>query len=231
MLLLDNVSKCYEPSAARAMDAARAVDTVSFSLPDQTCLVISGHSGSGKTTLLRLIAGLEVPDTGRILFNDRIASTPGWVLPPHQRQVGFLFQTPVLWPHLTVYQNISFGLGDWDRRAAKQRMDEILEQTKLTALAGRHPHQLSGGEARRVSLARALAPKPACLLLDEPLTHLDPDLKAEMLTLILETARSVGASLIYVTHDATEGQLVSNWTGCMSHGRLTLQPFPDPRPA
>jgi len=219
MIILENVTKCF------TINAVLAVDSVNLALPDEAILVISGHSGSGKTTLLRLIAGLELPDAGRIRLNDRVISSPGWALPPHQRQIGMLFQTPALWPHLTVRQNISFGLEDWERSTARQRVDVLLAQTGLGPLAGRYPHQISGGEARRVSLARALAPRPTCLLLDEPLTHLDPELKAEMVDLILDACREAKASLIYVTHDLEEGQKISDWLGTMSHGQLTIQPL------
>lgn len=217
MILLEKITKSY------TRQSPPAVESVTLTLPDQMALVIVGHSGSGKTTLLRLIAGLELPDQGTIWRDGEVISAPGWALAPHRRAMGFLFQTPALWPHLTVRQNIAFGLGDWPRAETRLRLEEILAQTGLAALARRFPHQLSGGEAQRVSLARALAPKPACLLLDEPLTHLDADLKAEMLALILQTAQAARASIIYVTHDLPEAQGVSQWVGRMSHGRLELQ--------
>ena len=182
-----------------------ALEGVSMTLARGESLSVLGPSGSGKTTLLRLIAGLEMPDRGQVLLGDEVVSRPGWVMPPHLRGMGFVFQQPALWPHMTVARNVAFGLGG----PADARLDEVLEQAGLTALRDRLPGELSGGEARRVALARALAPQPNWLLLDEPLTNLDAEAKDEMLDLIGAVARDTGAGLIYVTHDETEATLIA----------------------
>jgi iron(III) transport system ATP-binding protein len=186
-----------------------AVDQISLDVPNEGSLAIIGPSGSGKTTLLRLIAGLEVPDDGEILINGELMSAPGWAVPPHLRGIGFMFQTSSLWPHMTVAQNIMFGLHRLPIIEGQRRLQELLMRTSIGKLAHRYPHELSGGEARRVALARALAPAPACLLLDEPLTNLDPDLKRQMLSLILEQVERSKACLVYVTHDESEALKVS----------------------
>ncbi len=200
-----------------------AVAQTSFTVADQAWVVLVGDSGSGKTTLLRLIAGLEMPDDGEIYLNGQLASRPGWVLPPYQRRVGFVFQTPALWPHLTVAQNISFGINAVSKVQARQRLAEVLKQTGLQQLAKRYPAQLSGGETRRVALARTLAPRPQHLLLDEPLTNLDPKGRNEMLSLVLQAAQSYGADLIYVTHDPTEASQISPCPLIMNRGRIAAQ--------
>lgn len=217
MIRLDGLCKSYDRKSPIIRDA-------SFDLPDGSALAILGPSGSGKTTLLRLIAGLELPDDGTIWRDGEVISEPGWALAPHRRGMGFLFQSPALWPHMTVAQNIRFGLAGWARPAARQRLEELLAQTGLEALSDRFPHQISGGEARRAALARALAPRPACLLMDEPLTHLDADLKQEMLALILSSAAAARASLVYVTHDPAEAEVVSVRVGRMEAGRLVFPP-------
>lgn len=193
-----------------------AVDGVSIQIQRGCPLVIEGPSGSGKTTLLRLIAGLEVPDAGEVELAGRTVSRPGWVLPPHLRGIGFVFQEPALWPHMTVAENIGFAL-DGSRRG---RVRELLELTGLTSVAGRRPREISGGEAARAALARALAPEPRYLLMDEPLSHLDPDLKRSHLELILRSAEAWQSCLVYVTHDAQEAAGVGGRKVRMSDGRL-----------
>lgn len=172
-------------------------------------VVVLGPSGCGKTTLLRLIAGLDMPDTGEIWLDARPASTPVWAAPPHLRDVGMVFQTPALWPHMTVAGNLLFGLARLEKNAARQRATALLEALALADLAARYPHQLSGGEARRVALARALAPHPSLLLLDEPLTNLNPELKQDVLTVIQAHLERHQPTLVYVTHDHDEARHIS----------------------
>jgi iron(III) transport system ATP-binding protein len=186
------------------------ISGVSFLVPDRCSVAILGASGSGKTTLLRLIAGLDTPDSGEILIDGVIASTPKGVVPPHRRNIGFVFQSPALWPHMTVEENILFALGNYGDGDSRDRLNNVLEQVSLLHLRHRYPHQISGGEARRVALARAIAPEPRCLLLDEPLTNLDTDLKEEMLALIGYTAEACGSSMIYVTHDLAEAERLAD---------------------
>ena len=186
-----------------------ALEGVSFQVADGASLAIVGPSGSGKTTLLRLIAGLEVPDEGEVWLDGQLASRSGWCLAPHRRGVGLVFQSSALWPHMTIAQNILFGLRGLPRQEAQGRLRELLVQTGLEGLERRYPHQLSGGQARRVALARTLAPAPKHLLLDEPLTNLDARLREDMLDLILAAATRSGATLLYVTHQREEAARVA----------------------
>jgi len=183
-------------------------------------LGILGASGSGKTTLLRIIAGLELPDGGEVLIDGQTASRPGWGVAPHRRGLGFVFQSPALWPHMTVAGNVSFGLKSLAAPEARARLAQIIEDTGLGGLEQRYPAQLSGGQARRVALARALAPRPDWLLMDEPLSNLDRAARDEMLALVEHIVTESGAGLIYVTHD--EGELER--LGCrvlrLTEGRL-----------
>jgi iron(III) transport system ATP-binding protein len=182
--------------------------------------VVLGPSGSGKSTLLRLIAGLENPDGGEIRLDNTLISCKGWSLPPHLRNIGFVFQTPSLWPHMTVAQNILFGLGKLRKAEARRRLEELLEQTELSSLAHRYPDQISGGEARRVALARALAPRPRYLLMDEPLTNLDQEIKSKLLNYINRTVKQETACLIYVTHDLREAEQISEYILHLKKGQI-----------
>ncbi len=190
-------------NVSKSFGLTEAVCNITFELYPGDRVALQGPSGSGKTTLLRLLAGLERPDSGAIELDGVTVSTLNRVTPPHRRGIGFVFQTPALWPHLTVAQNILFGLGRLSRRDGSRRLHELLELTGLSGLERRFPEQLSGGEARRAALARSLAPSPRCLLMDEPLTNLDPELKEQMINLILKTAKPPTV-LFYVTHDREE---------------------------
>jgi ABC-type Fe3+/spermidine/putrescine transport system ATPase subunit len=205
---------------SKSFGDVRALDQVSFSVSAGDSLVILGPSGSGKTTLLRLVAGLEIPDQGEIFIDGKLASEPGWVLSPYQRGIGFVFQTPALWPHMTVAKNILFGLNGMPQREASNRLDELLVQTGLAGLERRYPSQLSSGQARRVALARTLAPKPRGLLMDEPLTNVDPDLKGQLLAMIKKNIGQDGTCLLYVTHDADEAREISERVLVLKDGCL-----------
>lgn len=172
-------------------------------------LSICGPSGCGKSTLLRAIAGLDVPEAGTISINAQIVSDASHWVPPHLRNIGFVFQTPALWPHMTVAENIRFGLHDMGKQQAENRLQCLLERFSITPLRDRHPDEISGGEARRTSIARSMAPKPALLLLDEPMTHLDEGLRDDALDFLLEEAGESGTTLLFVTHDASEAQRIS----------------------
>jgi len=200
MIELKNISKTF--------DSYRAVDKVTLTIPDHAQVVLLGPSGSGKTTLLRLIAGLEVPDTGTITMDGRLMSSPDTMVPPSERSVGFVFQSGALWPHMTVADNIQFALGDLTPGGQQQRTRALMERMGILPLAGRYPDQISGGEARRVALARALAPRPATLLFDEPLTNLDRTLREDLLLLIIESVREAGSRMLYVTHDEYEAERI-----------------------
>lgn len=212
MIALRQVAKSYGP--------VTALDDVSLEISSGDTLVIQGPSGSGKTTLLRLIAGLEIPTQGQIHIAGELVSSPSGVTPAYKRGIGFVFQRSALWPHMTVTQNIRFAMSSMSKPQAAERLEQLLEQMALKELAYRYPSQLSGGEARRVALARALAANPNILLLDEPLTSLDPDLKERLLGLIRGHVKTRGATLLYVTHIADEAGQVGGRLVHMQAGRV-----------
>lgn len=209
MITLRNVFKWFGP--------VLALDDLSLDLTPGSTTIIHGPSGGGKTTLLRLIAGLELPSRGRIEIGGEPASRPEWALPPNRRGVGFCFQTAALWPHLTVAGNVAFGL---PRSEASARTAEILTALELTGLERRYPSQLSGGQARRVSIARTLVTRPQRLLLDEPLTHIESELKGRLLDLIVDRVSQWGGTLIYVTHQQDELDTLSGRVIRIQAGRL-----------
>lgn len=212
MIVLENISKNYGPF--------RAVDKVSLAIPDQARITLLGPSGSGKTTLLRLIAGLEIPDSGTITMDGRLVSSPHHMVPPSARSIGFVFQSGALWPHMTVEENIRFPLRNLPQAEQSGRSRTLMERTGILMLANRFPDQISGGEARRVALARALAPRPATLLFDEPLTNLDRPLRQELLVLILDTVREAGSCMVYVTHDEDEAEKIGGMVIRFDKGKI-----------
>ena len=212
MILVKQVSKSFGDVAA--------VKHITFEIPDGSRVAVLGPSGSGKTTLLRLIAGLEVPDSGEIYIDGILASTPKQILEPYRRGLGFVFQTPALWPHMTVAQNILFGLHSMGRVEAIGRLKEMLDLVSLKGFEHRYPHQLSGGEARRVSLARTLAPRPEYLLMYEPLINIDIELKDRLVSVIQEAVQATKACLIFVTHNMSEVQLFACRIINIRNGRL-----------
>ena len=189
----------------------KILDNLSFQLKDAETAVILGPSGSGKSTLLRLVAGLEMPDSGEIFIAGSLCTGSALQVPvpPHKRNLGFVFQSAALWPHMTVEQNILFGIEGMPKKQSVARLEELLEKTAISHLKGRYPDEISGGEARRVSIARSLAPHPRCLLMDEPLTNIDAELKDELLKFILDSVKAEGTSLLYVTHDQSEANRIS----------------------
>ena len=199
MIQLDHISHGF---ADRAL-----LQDVSLTIKPGQRVGLSGPSASGKTTLLNLVAGLIAPDQGRIYLNGVLASSPGCVLvPPYQRGIGFVFQSPALWPHMNVAQNVLFGLGGHSRADRAKLLEQALQATGCVDIAGRHPDSLSGGEQRRVALARALAPKPNLLLLDEPLSNLDKAARRDLLGLIAAAAETTQASVVFVSHDPSEAR-------------------------
>lgn len=218
MIELRGVSKHYGQVCA--------LETVTVTLPRGSRTVIHGPSGSGKTTLLRLIAGLERPSEGEIHIDGERASTPARVRPPQERNVGLVFQDAALWPHLTVAQNVAFGLLGRPRREIAHRVDEMLSAMDLTGFEGRYPNQLSGGEARRVAIARTLIINPRYLLLDEPLTHLQPALRLRLLEGIRAQAAARDVTLVYVSHDLEEGRRLEGRRLKMVGGRVVSDTGP-----
>lgn len=197
-----------------------AVYDVSFRVEKGTVLALLGPSGSGKTTLLRLIAGFETPDQGKILLNAQEVSRPHYCLSPEKRGVGMVFQDYALFPHLTVEGNAAFGLGSLARELRKKRVQEVVDQVGLTPFTHRYPHELSGGQQQRVALARALAPNPIVLMLDEPFSNLDPDMRTQMRMEVAAILRRTGSTAILVTHDHEEAFAMADKVAVLNAGRL-----------
>ena len=200
---------------------AAILSNLELTVSDSERIVVMGRSGAGKTTLLRLLAGLVAPSGGTIGVDGEVASTAGSIhMAPSHRDIGFVFQAGALWPHMTVEQNVLYGLAGLPRPEARRRMIEALAACKVGELALRLPEQLSGGERRRVGLARAIAPHPRHLLMDEPLTNLDTDLRSELLQLVCDIVRSRETALVYVTHDQDEARAVGGRQMHLENGRL-----------
>ena len=201
-------------------DGEVVVDAISFHVHRGEICSLLGPSGCGKTTILRAIAGFQSLSQGRILLNDCLMSSPGQTLSPEQRSVGMVFQDYALFPHLTVLDNIRFGLGKVPAGEQRRTVDKLLELVRLGPLARRYPHELSGGQQQRVALARALAPNPTLLLLDEPFSNLDTELRKSLSLEVRDILKELGTSAILVTHDQHEAFAFSEHIGLLSHGAL-----------
>ena len=182
------------------------------------CLL--GHSGCGKTTALRAVAGFEQPERGRIALQERTLSDGRLFVPPHLRRIGMVFQDYALFPHLNVPDNIAFGLSGHSAEARKARVAELLSLIGLPDYGGHYPHQLSGGQQQRVALARALAPKPELVLLDEPFSNLDADLRTRLSKEVRSLLKQEKTSALLVTHDQQEAFAMADKIGIMADGRL-----------
>jgi iron(III) transport system ATP-binding protein len=203
----------------RRYGALTAVDDVSLACSAGEILCLLGSSGCGKSTLLRLIAGLEPPDAGSIAMDGRVLADLTRFIPPEQRGIGLVFQDYALFPHLSILDNVAFGLkGPKADRHATARA--ALERVRLVARAGSYPHMLSGGEQQRVALARALAPQPRLLLLDEPFSNLDRGLREAVRTETLDLLREAGITAIMVTHDPEEALRIADRIVLMRAGRV-----------
>jgi iron(III) transport system ATP-binding protein len=205
---------------SHAFGAKTVVDGVTLDVAPGEILCLLGPSGCGKTTTLRLIAGLERLQTGSIAINGELVAGEGVDMPPEKRGVSLLFQDFALFPHLTVTQNVTFGLGHLSRDQRKARAEEVLEQVGMLGLAGRYPHELSGGEQQRVALARARAPRPRVMLLDEPFSNLDVRLRGQVRDIVLHVLRKSVASTLMVTHDPEEAMFMADKIAVMSAGRI-----------
>lgn len=197
------------------------LDSVSLQLEDNALMVLSGPSGSGKTTLLRILAGLDVPDSGTVSIDGEIVTDKHHCLAPHRRNIGFAFQSPALWPHMTVTENIRFAIAHGSRQACNERVRSLLEEVGTADLANRYPSEISYGQARRVALARALASQPRYLFLDEPLTNLDPQSRSRLLGLVKDENASQGTTVLFVTHDLDEIEQLNGEHLLLMDGKLT----------
>ena len=195
---------------------------ISFTLQRGEILFLLGASGCGKTTLLRAIAGFEQPNTGEIWLKERLIFGENANVPTQQRHLGYMVQEGVLFPHLNVYRNIAYGLGNGKGKtdAEKIRIEQAMQLTGISELAERFPHQLSGGQQQRVALARALAPNPELILLDEPFSALDEHLRQQIRHDMLKALRQSGASAIFVTHDRDEALRYADKIAVIQQGKI-----------
>ena len=197
-----------------------ALDHVSLDIAPSEILCLLGPSGCGKSTLLRIAAGVERPSAGRVLLDGQEVAGPDRFVPPEQRGIGLMFQDFALFPHLTIRDNVAFGLKSLSRREARAEAHAALERVGLAHYAGEYPHILSGGEQQRVALARAIAPRPSVLLMDEPFSGLDPRLREKMREETLAILHETRATSIVVTHDAEEAMRMGDRVALMRQGRI-----------
>jgi iron(III) transport system ATP-binding protein len=197
-----------------------AVDRASFGLAAGEMGVLIGPSGCGKTTLLRAVAGLEPVTAGEIRLAGSVVSRAGFAVPPESRRIGMVFQDYALFPHLTVADNVRFGLHGWSRSEQAARVKDVLQLVGLASSANRYPHELSGGQQQRVALARALAPQPQLLLLDEPFSNLDVELRERLAHEVRAILKEAQTTALFVTHDQMEAFAIGDVIGVMSQGRL-----------
>jgi iron(III) transport system ATP-binding protein len=210
-IAVENLTKRFGPLAA--------VNAVSLSIEQGELFTLLGPSGCGKTTLLRLIAGFNAPDEGEVRFADKVVNA----VPPHERGIGMVFQNYALWPHMTVGQNVAYGLKLRKVSAAdiSQRVQGVLAKVGLAGLDDRYPGQLSGGQQQRVALARALVLNPQILLLDEPLSNLDAKIRVQVRAEIRKLQKELGITTIYVTHDQEEALTLSDRIAVFNQGKLS----------
>lgn len=189
---------------SRRFGRTKALRDLSLTIRDGEIVCLVGHSGCGKSTLLRIVAGIEAPDAGAVrMHGEEVAGPSGFVQPEH-RKIGFVFQDYALFPHLTVEENIRFGLRRQEVRGSGRRIGDLVDRLGLSEMIGRYPHTLSGGEQQRVALARALARDPRVMLLDEPFSNLDRALRERVRRDTLSLLRELGTTAIIVTHDPEE---------------------------
>jgi iron(III) transport system ATP-binding protein len=218
---LRGLTKKYGPQAV--------VDDVSMTIEHGTLVCLLGPSGCGKTTTLRLIAGFVEPTEGEIRVGDRVVSSPQKTVPPERRNMSMIFQSYALWPHMTVAENIIYGLKlrKIDSATIKKKLDDILATTRLAPLAERYPGELSGGQQQRVALARALIVGPETLLLDEPLSNLDANLREEMRFEVRRLHDAFRYTTVYVTHDQSEAMTTADVICVMNLGKIEQAGSPE----
>jgi iron(III) transport system ATP-binding protein len=216
------VSKLALNRVSRRFGAVTAVDAFDLALETGEFVSLLGPSGCGKTTTLRMIAGFLEPSDGTIEMDGEVISSPASSLPPEKRKMSMIFQSYAIWPNMTVAENVGFGLEvrRLARAEIRSRVDHILDIVHMTALRDRYPAELSGGQQQRVALARAIVVKPAVLLLDEPLSNLDANLREEMRYEIRRLHDEFRITTVYVTHDQAEAMVTSDRIAVMNHGRV-----------
>jgi ABC-type Fe3+/spermidine/putrescine transport system ATPase subunit len=220
MITVENLSKVFETKTERVA----AVDGVSFTVEAGEMVTLLGPSGCGKTTTLRCVAGLERPHSGRIqVDNSPVVDVEAKTfVPPQSRNLGMVFQSYAIWPHMSVYDNVAYALEGkkLPRAEIRKRTEEALELVQLSGFADRPAPRLSGGQQQRVAIARAIAGSPKALLFDEPLSNLDAKLRSEMRTELRRLQQQVGLTSIYVTHDQSEALAISDWIIVMRNGKI-----------
>ncbi len=214
-------------SVSHSFGSTRVLDAVTIDAKAGELLCLLGPSGCGKTTALRLAAGIEELQQGRIILAGQTVAAPGAQVPPERRSVGMVFQDYALFPHLSVLRNVQFGLSDLDSDAKRKRAMEALDQVGMANYAESYPHMLSGGQQQRVALARALAPKPRVLLLDEPFSGLDSNLRAHIRDETLHVVKDSGTTTLIVTHDPEEAMYMADRIVVMNAGRVEQIDRPD----
>ncbi|WP_406236689.1 ABC transporter ATP-binding protein [Nocardia sp. NBC_01009] len=224
------MSRLVVADVAKTFGHTQVLGGITLEVPDGSSTAVVGSSGCGKTTLLRVIAGFESPDAGSVSIGTETVVRDRFSVPPQRRNIGYVAQDGALFPHLTVGQNIAYGLrsGFCGMRSGKHRVGELLEMVSLDpSYADRRPHQLSGGQQQRVALARALARKPDVMLLDEPFSALDAGLRTTTRQAVAETLRAAGMTSILVTHDQEEALCFAEQVAVMRQGRFTQVGAPE----
>jgi iron(III) transport system ATP-binding protein len=214
LLVVSGLSKRFEP------EEPPVIEDLSFSVEEGEIFALLGPSGCGKTTALRIIAGFERSDAGSVTLDNRLLEGPTRHVPPEKRGIGLVFQDQALFPHLTVFENVRFGLQNLPREQRNTRARKVLDMVGLKQFAERYPHELSGGQQQRVAVARAVAPEPGVILLDEPFSNLDAVLRQTMREDVRNLLREAGMTAVMVTHDQEEALSFADRVGVMRNGRI-----------
>lgn len=209
-------------SFSYANSVTRAVNCISFTVEKGEVISILGRSGSGKSTILRLIAGLEMPAAGSFTLNGRKIMDARTFIQPEKRGIGMVFQDYALFPHMSVEENILFGLSKISRKEKQKRVNEVLELVELEGFEKRYPHQLSGGQQQRVALARAIAPEPELILLDEPFSNLDTDLQVKIREDLRRILKKANTTAVFVTHNINDAHALADRIVKIKDGKIDI---------